>query len=371
VSHLKEREEKKCLNCGATVQGRYCHICGQENIEPKESFWHLVTHFAYDVTHFDGKFFSTLRYLLFKPGFLSKEYLRGKRASYLHPIRMYVFTSAFFFLVFFSLHKEEEVVKINETDPTAAQVMKNLEKKKADLQENLSDSMPSMARIPMLKAIQLVDSDMAALRRDTTVKKRLKSEGSNFNIFSISSNDQRYRTEKEYDSLQQTLPAGERDNFIERRFARQNLHLKEKYKNDGKAIWTAIFSKFRHLFPQMMFVSLPLFALLLQLLYSRKKSFFYVNHVVYTIHLYCATFIIILLGMLIDLLMGNMGMKGTDWVTTVFGLLVIFYWYKSMRNFYEQRRGKTLLKYFLLGFLSIFLMVIIFTVFFIFSAMAI
>jgi len=371
VSHLKEREEKDCLNCGATVQGRYCHICGQENIEPKESFWQLVTHFAYDVTHFDGKFFSTLRYLLFKPGFLSREYLRGKRVSYLHPIRMYVFTSAFFFLVFFSLHKEEEVVKINETNPTAAQVMKNLEKKKANLLESLNDSMPSIARTPLLKAIQLVDRDMAALRKDTTAKNRLKSEGGNFTIFSVSPTDQRYRTEKEYDSLQLTLAPGKRDNFIERRFAHQSMHLREKYKNNSKAIWTAIFSKFQHLFPQMMFVSLPLFALLLQLLYSRKKSFYYVNHVVYTIHLYCATFIIILLGMLIDLLMGNMSMKGSDWVSAVFFLFVIFYWYKSMRNFYEQRRGKTLLKYFLLGFLSLFLMAIIFTVFFIFSAMAI
>lgn len=371
MSHLKEREEKNCLNCGAIVHGRYCHICGQENIEPKESFWQLLTHFAYDITHFDGKFFSTLRYLLFKPGFLSKEYLKGKRASYLHPIRMYVFTSAFFFLVFFSLHKEEEVVKINETDPTAAQVMKNLEKKKANLLESLNDSMPSIARKPMLKAIQMVDSDMAAMRKDTTVKKRLKSEGGNFTIFSMSSTDQRYRTEKEYDSLQLTLAPGKRDNFIERRFAHQSMHLREKYQNNGKAIWTAIFSKFQHLFPQMMFVSLPLFALMLQLLYSRRKSFFYVNHVVYTIHLYCATFIIILLGMFIDLLMDNLGMKESDWVSTVFGLFVIFYWYKSMRHFYEQRRGKTLLKYVLLGLLSIFLMMIIFTIFFIFSAMAI
>ncbi|MBP0577674.1 DUF3667 domain-containing protein, partial [Campylobacter jejuni] len=77
---------------------------GQENIEPKESFWHLTTHFIYDITHFDGKFFSTLKYLLFRPGFLSKEYLKGRRAGYLHPVKMYVFTSALFFLIFFSFY---------------------------------------------------------------------------------------------------------------------------------------------------------------------------------------------------------------------------------------------------------------------------
>ena len=102
MSHNKEREEKICLNCKAAIYGRYCHVCGQENIEPKENFWHLVNHFVEDLTHFDGKFFITLKDLLFKPGFLSVEYLKGKRASYLHPIRMYVFTSAIFFLIFFS-----------------------------------------------------------------------------------------------------------------------------------------------------------------------------------------------------------------------------------------------------------------------------
>ena len=37
MSHLPERKEKDCLNCGTTVFGKYCHVCGQENLEPKES----------------------------------------------------------------------------------------------------------------------------------------------------------------------------------------------------------------------------------------------------------------------------------------------------------------------------------------------
>ena len=38
MSHQKERVEKNCLNCNAEVQGRFCQVCGQENIETKESF---------------------------------------------------------------------------------------------------------------------------------------------------------------------------------------------------------------------------------------------------------------------------------------------------------------------------------------------
>ena len=107
MSHLKERTEKECLNCNAIIYGRFCQVCGQENVEPKETFLHLLRHFIEDITHFDGKFFDTLKYLLLRPGFLAYEYMRGRRNSYLNPIRMYIFTSAIFFLIYFSVNKNE------------------------------------------------------------------------------------------------------------------------------------------------------------------------------------------------------------------------------------------------------------------------
>ena len=108
MSHLPQRKEKNCLNCDTKVVGYFCHNCGQKNIEPKESVWHLVSFFFKDVTHFDGKFFTSLKDLVFKPGFLSKEYIIGRRVRYLNPIRMYLFTSAIFFLIFFSLYTVSE-----------------------------------------------------------------------------------------------------------------------------------------------------------------------------------------------------------------------------------------------------------------------
>lgn len=367
MSHLPERKEKSCLNCGAAIYGRFCHVCGQENIEPKESFWHLVTHFVYDITHFDGKFFSTLKYLLFKPGFLSHEYLRGRRASYLHPIRMYVFTSAFFFLVFFSMKKEDEVVRINGPESTtAAKQMKRLEKTKTFYVKMLKDSMPEVARAPILKLIETADSDIARLKRDTTVKNNLKSfKGENNFTF-----DSTFKNVASYDSAQLKLPKAGRDNFLKRKFLRQKIHLREKYKDDGKAVLTAIFEKFKHLFPQMLFVSLPLFALVLRLLYVRRRNFFYVNHVVFAIHLYCGTFIIILAGILAEYL-GELAEYKGGWINGLFTLAGFFYWYKSMRNFYEQRRAKTILKYILVFFLASVIMIFLFAIFFIFSALAI
>ncbi len=375
MSHIPERKEKDCLNCGAAVQGRFCQVCGQENIEPKESFWHLVAHFMYDITHFDGKFFSTLRYLLFKPGFLSHEYLRGRRASYLHPIRMYVFTSALFFLIFFNLKNEDAIIKEsvaeNEKPQTAAQVMKKLEKKRDDLTKSITDSMPGIAKNALLGSLAQTERDIALLRKDTTAKNKINtSNTSHISLFSKDKKQGNYNSIASYDSAQSKLPESERDNFIERKFTHQNIHLHEKYHGDNTAIWEAILEKFMHMFPQMLFVSLPLFALLLQLLYVRRRSFFYVNHVVFTIHLYCGTFIIILAGMLMDVLLKKFNYHNS-FIGAIFTLSGFFFWYKSMRNFYEQRRAKTIFKYLLVLFLSTFIMSIVFTVFFIFSAMAI
>lgn len=367
MSHLPERSEKSCLNCGAAIYGRYCQICGQENTEPKETFWHLLTHFINDITHFDGKFFSTLKYLIFKPGFLSSEYLRGRRASYLHPIRMYVFTSAFFFLIFFSLQKETDVIKITEKQPTAAEVMSNLEKKKAGLKQNLQDSMPDLVKTPILKAIAITDSNIAMLWKDTTAKDRMN----NGDDFLAWGDERKYRTVKEYDSIQKTLPSLKKDNFVVRRIRIQKIHLFKKYHEDSKEIMKAIMEKFKHLFPQMLFFSLPLFALILQLLYVRNKNLYYVNHIVFTIHLYCGTFILILIGISFEFLFSTFHVNEQSWVNALFVLTGYIFWYKSLRNFYQQKRAKTVLKYCLVLISSLFIMVLIFITFFIFSAMAI
>ena len=68
----------------------------------KGKFFQLLRHFVEDLTHFDGKLWKTVKLLLFKPGSLTKLYIEGKRASYIHPIRMYIFVSAVFFLFMFT-----------------------------------------------------------------------------------------------------------------------------------------------------------------------------------------------------------------------------------------------------------------------------
>ena len=75
-------------------------------MEPKESVGHLIRHFFEDITHFDGKFFVTVKDLIVRPGFLTREYVAGRRVTYLNPIRMYIFISAVFFVSLFAGSEE-------------------------------------------------------------------------------------------------------------------------------------------------------------------------------------------------------------------------------------------------------------------------
>ena len=370
MSHYQERKEKNCLNCNAEVAGRFCQVCGQENIEPKESFWTLATHFLHDMTHFDGKFFITLKYLLFKPAFLSKEYLKGRRTSYLHPIRMYVFTSFIFFLIFFNFYQKEDSSKINEGRKSVASDIKKLKDKKEELEKEIkADTIALGMSVEKAKyKIEKINRGIFILQKDSTKRDSIISANIDFVFFGENIQDSIKATSiKQYDEIQKGLPPSKRDGFILQRIMHQKLHLEEKFKNDTDAMSKAIVEGILHRFPQLLFVSLPFFALILQLLYVRRKQLYYVNHVVFTLHLYCGTFILILATLLIGSLLK---MLHVDIVTysLIAYLFILFYWYKSFRNFYSQSRKKKIFKFMILFFLTMIMMSFLFGLFFVFSA---
>ena len=272
MSHNKERKEKICLNCRAVVYGRYCHVCGQENIETRESFGHLVFHFIADIFHFDGKFFSTLKYLLLRPGYLTYEYVRGRRASYIHPIKLYVFTSAVFFILYFSLFNggdENTLIKF--------------------------DKKPTI----------VYNNDSAAL---------------------VKSNE------------------------------KTPLFLK---KLEDPDIQAKVWDKVNHSIPQILFLSLPIAAFLLYLLYIRwRKQTFYAAHGIFILHAYTAVFILIACKIAFERLNDILQWQQLNWLSTAFILGIFFYFYKAMQNFYDQGFFKTLIK-FLIFFIAIFIIIML------------
>jgi Protein of unknown function (DUF3667) len=87
-----------CDNCGALVGGRYCAACGQRLEPPVHSVWHFAKLATEDLTHADSRVWRTLGALLLQPGKLTAEFLAGRRARYLPPVRLYLVLSVIFFL---------------------------------------------------------------------------------------------------------------------------------------------------------------------------------------------------------------------------------------------------------------------------------
>ncbi len=357
VSHIPERVEKDCLNCGTIVHGRYCQVCGQENVVPKETFWHMVTHFFYDITHFDSSFFTTVKDLLFKPGFLSKEYMAGRRKRYLHPIRMYVFTSALFFLLFFSLFKVEGTVASNAREPISTS---EREVAIADLEKLLANDSSNALYKEGLRILKDTNNR-------PSVKETIAFYGSKpRNFITLGGPD--YYSLQEYDSIQQALPPGSRDGWFMNRVRTKIIKLNEKYRQDPETGLKKLGDSILHKLPYMLFVSLPIFALLLNVIYFRRKQFYYADHAVFTIHLYIFSFILLLVVFGIAELREFSGWKILDWIVGLLVLGLFIYLYKGMRSFYGQRRGKTFLKFILVSLISLIMMLILFLLFIFFSA---
>lgn len=87
-----------CANCGTVLADRYCGHCGQD-AHATLSIRHFAGEFVEGLFHFDSTFWRTFLPLLFRPGFLTVEYLNGKRKSYAPPLRSYLVLSLLYFLM--------------------------------------------------------------------------------------------------------------------------------------------------------------------------------------------------------------------------------------------------------------------------------
>lgn len=89
-----------CKNCGATTSGNFCHQCGQATHLHVPSAFEFLHEFVSHYVALEGKLWKSLKLLLFKPGMLTREYIEGRRARYLEPLRLYLSFSIIFFALF-------------------------------------------------------------------------------------------------------------------------------------------------------------------------------------------------------------------------------------------------------------------------------
>ena len=106
-----------CANCGAALEGPYCHACGQEYDRHKRSIFHLIWEAVEGLFHLDGRLSRTLPALFFQPGKLAKDYMEGRLVRHVPPFR--TFLVALLLFIFAAEHAIHQITKAQEAQAHA------------------------------------------------------------------------------------------------------------------------------------------------------------------------------------------------------------------------------------------------------------
>src|SRR6185503_15425032 len=97
-TELAQSDAGRCLNCGEVLGGAFCSACGQRSVPINPTVSELAGDAWNELSGYDGRIAATFRHLL-RPGQLTVDYLQGRRARYLSPVRLYLICSVVYFLV--------------------------------------------------------------------------------------------------------------------------------------------------------------------------------------------------------------------------------------------------------------------------------
>jgi len=97
--HADHDTDAQCGNCGALIQGNFCHACGQ-SAHVHHSLLHLIEEMVHGLWHFDAKGWRTIPMLIAYPGELTRRYIDGQRVRFISPLGLFLFMVFFMFFAF-------------------------------------------------------------------------------------------------------------------------------------------------------------------------------------------------------------------------------------------------------------------------------
>jgi hypothetical protein len=275
-----------CPNCESILRSRdiYCPCCGQKKLEENDfSVKHFLIESFGDFFHFESKLINSLKPVLFKPGFLTLEYMKGRRNKYFQPFKMFLFISVFFFILSnFNLsrfHKSDDNGKDKKSQPLISITI-----------DSTTSGTDSIRKMP-------IDS-LRNLINNYGVEKLMGEDGTWFEKYMF------------------------------------KLAMKMRVSGEEK-----VMEEFYHYISKLIFLLIPIFALLLKLLYIRRKKTYY-EHLVFSLHFHSFVFLLYILAEIASVV--------TFAPQNFIPVILFVYLFFALKKVYTQKTGKTLLKNFLL-----------------------
>ncbi len=342
-----------CENCGAELQGHWCAKCGQPAIEYRRSFRYVVADLLNEFLNWDSKFFTTIALLILKPWRLTNEFLAGKRVRYVNPLRLYLLASILFF---FAVNYGAKGIRIDPTkfpDEKRAEVAAAIADKRGEIEaelknENLTPEQRRKAQKALDYLTKPTSSAMTTPRPERTSSPTAAPGASP----TAGSSQQTYgpvgdRPFVVFDDAKSTTPF---ERWIEAR-------AKEKMGEQGTKMGLFISTLFSNL-PYMMLCCIPLFALVLKILYVRRRIF-YIDHLIYALHIHSFFYAAVMLIVLLTIGLTRFAPGA------IAGWLIAFLWiafvtqiFLSIRYVYRQGWFVTIFKFLFGGFVYLLVLVL-------------
>ncbi len=367
-------EVRTCSNCHAPLSGQYCAVCGQRDRSRMISVWELVADFAGEFFDFDSRFWRTLFPLMFRPGRLTAEYLRGRRVHYTPPLRLYVISSVLFFLLATLGGVEGDLNFDGETDAPATQSGEPPATPPASLESEIPNpdeiagategepegtardtgDLPPEAAQAIEEARRVAREARATAHDEAHADAEAKTQHEGFMVGPEKCNLGDFETGNTFF-----------DGPVRARLQTACQHIvADKGKNFVRQLVQNI--------PKMLFFFLPVIAFAMKPLYLRSRRY-YVEHLLFFVHVHSFIFAALTLTLVVSALKtvypGLGVLKGLT--IAAVSIYIPYYLFRALRVVYGQGRLVTLLKYIFLFVTYIIGSAIIFAIGALFTALTV
>jgi hypothetical protein len=346
--HARPRHpDRPCQNCGDTTHGEYCPRCGQHKVDMQVSVGSMVRDLLEDELLLGKRLPLTLVPLLFRPGFLTNEVLKGRIVRYILPFRLYLMSSVVFFLMLSLITVRalertgsgQPTVRLDSGDDPTVDVAQ-LDSAIAALDEQIADPGTNAAAAIGLRTARAAlvrerAEEAAAAAGDSVprgITRSATTGASGDSLDADADSDSAGGSWLEIDNID--TGSSRVDSAIAHRLTRWS-------QMDGReAAQDIVRTAFQYV-PTIIFLLVPVFAALLKLLYIRHKRF-YAEHMIFALHTHAFMFVVFTLMILLRSWIGGLPLA------LLMGWVFV-YIYLAMKRVYGQSHVKTFIKYWTLG----------------------
>lgn len=376
----KQRRDTICHNCQSELKAdyNYCPVCGQSNTDNNVTFSTLISEFIDNYLGLDSKMAHSVVPFLFGPGALTNRFNEGRIKHFIHPVRLYFVMSLFYFFTISYLLSDYDLRSFDEARVYSAASLEDFK------DDELLQLLPDSTKIQLLndslkvnlESIEnfgiLLDSIESRFGEDFIEDTEIslqnvsvpKEKGeSSINKFHRLARDPNLSDQDFIDSLAQNNISLFTDGDFWDEEQKKHLYgqIRKIFENDEGFKGFVLGN-----LPLMMFILIPLFAVILKFIYVRRKHL-YIKHVVHALHVHSFAYLLYGLGLLLsfniftETYFPNRNIDEMRGVTCViFFLIVSTYTYISFMKVYQQGWFKSFIKFNLVGWIYGFFLLFFF-----------